>query len=68
MSHTWIVYLLSRLVSIVQAASLRERYYLQQQRIEIMLVALEDIQRINRRTCQDTLIERICTSTIHNEE
>lgn len=68
MSHTWIAYIISRLISILQASSLRERYYLQQQRIEILSVALEDIQRINRNSGRDPLIERICTSTIRNEE
>jgi hypothetical protein len=68
MSHTWIAYLLSRLISITQAASLRERYYLQQQRIEILETALDDVRRINRATGANPLIERICESSVGKKE
>ena len=47
MTHTIIPILLSKIISLLQASSLRERYYLQQQRIEILEVALDDIMRIS---------------------
>ena len=68
MTHTWIAYLLSRIISILQASSMRERYYLQQQRIEILETALDDIQRINRAGAANPLIERICESSVGKKE
>ena len=68
MSHTWIAYIISRFISIAQAASLRERYYLQQQRIEILETALDDVRRINRATGANPLIERICESSVGKKE
>jgi len=47
---------------------MRERYYLQQQRIEILETALDDIQRINRAGAANPLIERICESSVGKKE
>jgi len=62
MTHTWIPVLISKLLSLLQATTLRERYYLQQQRIEILTVALDDIARINANSASpNTLISNICS-------
>ena len=47
MLHDIIPHLVTRLLSIWQASSLRERYYQQAERIEILETALEDIHRIS---------------------
>jgi hypothetical protein len=47
MLHNILPVLLSKVISLLQATTLRERYYLQQQRIEILETAIEDIGRIN---------------------
>ena len=47
MLHTLLPRLLSSLLSILQASTLRERYYLQQERISILETAIDDIDRIN---------------------
>ena len=47
MLHTLLPRLLSSLLSILQASTLRERYYLQQERITILETAIDDIDRIN---------------------
>jgi hypothetical protein len=68
MTHTWIALIISKLISIVQAASMRERYYLQQQRIEILETALDDVRRINRAAGANPLIERVCESSVGQKE
>jgi hypothetical protein len=47
MAHTWLPILISKLLSLIQATTLRERYYLQQERITILETAIDDIDRIN---------------------
>ena len=47
MWHTWVPVIISRLLSVLQASSLRERYYTLEQRVEILETALEDIERIS---------------------
>ena len=62
--HTWLPVLLSKTLSLIQATTLRERYYTLEQRVEILSVAIDDIQRINARSSQpDPLIERICAQS-----
>jgi hypothetical protein len=39
--------LISKILSLLQATTLRERYYTLEQRVEILETALEDIGRIN---------------------
>lgn len=46
-THIWLVKILAGLVSIFQASTLRDRYYTAKNRIEILELALEDIERIN---------------------
>lgn len=61
MLHSILPRLLSSILSLLQATTLRERYYLQQQRIEILEVAIEDIERINANSSNPSaLIANIC--------
>jgi len=39
--------LISKILSLLQATTLRERYYTLEQRVEILATAIEDIERIN---------------------
>ena len=45
--HTWIPIIIARLISLLQATSLRDRYYTALNRIEILETALDDIARIS---------------------
>jgi len=58
-----IAYLLSRIISLFQAASLRERYYIKEQRVEILETAIEDIERIAASDSESRLelIQNICS-------
>ena len=63
-THVWLSKLIASIISIVQASTLRERYYMQQQRIEILETALDDIDRINNaRIAPSVLIRNIVTNT-----
>ena len=46
-THLWISRLIAGLVSIVQASTLRDRYYTALNRIEILETALDDVGRIS---------------------
>ena len=46
-THIWLSKLIAGLISVVQASTLRHRYYTLEQRCEILEVAIEDIERIN---------------------
>ena len=46
-THLWLSRLIAGLISIIQASTLRERYYIQQERITILATAIDDIGRIN---------------------
>ena len=60
-SHIWLVKILAGLVSIVQASTLRERYYTATNRLELLETAIDDIERINSNsTTPNKLIEGIC--------
>ena len=47
MGYNWISTLIFRLISILQASTLRDRYYSAVNRIELLETALEDIERIS---------------------
>ena len=49
-THIWLSRVIFGLVSVIQASSLRDRYYLALSRIEILNTAIEDIARINAST------------------
>ena len=46
-THLWLSRIITGLISIFQASTLRDRYYTLEQRQEILEVAIEDIERIN---------------------
>jgi len=61
-THLWLSRLLTALISIFQAASLRDRYYTLEQRCELYLIALDDIERINSNSANpNRLISNIIT-------
>ena len=55
-SSTIISRVIASLISIMQASNLRNRLYLQEQRIEKMQVALDDIHRINANSTAPNLL------------
>ena len=64
MLHTVIPVLLSRILSLLQASTLRERYYTLEQRVEILNIAIDDIERINSNSSNpNPLIARICAQS-----
>ena len=57
--------LVSAVLSVLQAITLRHRYYLQQSRIEVLETALEDCGRVNSHSSlPNPLIARIVESTL----
>lgn len=64
MSHTWIPIILARIISLLQASTLRDRYYLALNRIELLETAIEDIERISSSRVDQSerhrLIKAIC--------
>jgi hypothetical protein len=61
--HTWLPIVLSKLISLMQATSLRERYYTLVNRVELLEVAIEDIERINANSANpNALISGICNN------
>ena len=64
MFHTLIPELISRILSLLQASTLRDRYYTLEQRVEVLETAIDDIRRINARSSTpNPLIEGICSNT-----
>ena len=62
--HTWLPVLLSKTLSLLQATTLRERYYTLEQRVELLETALEDIERINAHSATpNALIANICKNS-----
>ena len=61
--HLWLPRLLTGLISVFQASTLRDRYYTLEQRVVILEVAIEDIERINAASAQpNRLISGICSN------
>lgn len=64
MLHTVIPHLISRILSLIQASTLRERYYTLQNRVEILETAIDDIDRINTASSSpNLLIKGICANS-----
>jgi hypothetical protein len=63
-THIWLVKLITALISIFQASTLRDRYYSAQERITILETAIEDILRISASRVEQSerhkLIKGIC--------
>lgn len=67
MLHSILPRLLSATMSLLQASSLRDRYYTALNRIEILETAIDDINRINIHGAKDPLIQGI-TDRIANDK
>ena len=64
-AHLIIPRIITALLSIFQAASLRDRLYQSEQRVEVLSLALEDIARINANSANpNALIAGICSSHV----
>ena len=60
--HNLLPRLITGLLSLLQASSLRDRVYSQEQHIERLTVAIEDIERINANSANpNALIAGICS-------
>lgn len=66
--HSWLPIVLTRILSIVQASTLRDRYYTAVQRIEILETALEDIERISQSRVDVSQRHRLITGIIRNTQ
>ena len=62
-THVWISKLITALISIFQASTLRDRYYTLEQRVEILETALDDIARIN---AADGTPNKLITNIVNN--
>lgn len=60
-THLWLSKLITAVISVFQASTLRDRYYLLEQQYELLAVAIEDIERINSHSAgPNQLIASIC--------
>ena len=59
-THIWLSRLITAIISIFQASTLRDRYYTLEQRVELLETAIDDIDRINQAHAADSLIAGIC--------
>jgi len=66
-THLWLSRILTGLISLLQATTLRDRYYTALNRIETLEIALEDIERISASRVDNSerhrLIKNICERT-----
>ena len=63
-TSTVLARLIAGIISLLQASNLRNRVYSQEQRIQRLELAIEDIERINRGSHHpNPLIARICESS-----
>ena len=63
-TSTVLARLIAGIISLLQASNLRNRVYMQQERIDQLELAIEDIERINSRSQHpNLLIARICESS-----
>ena len=70
MLHNYIPRLLSAILSILQSTGLRNRVYAMEDRLDVLEVAIEDIERINRNSeYPNPLITNVCHNVRqHNEQ
>ena len=67
--HEIIPRIISAIMSIAQAAKLRNRVYAMEDRLDILEVAIEDIQRINANSSlPNPLITSICANVAAHEQ
>ena len=61
--------IISGILSLIQATNLRNRVYAMEDRLDILEVAIEDIERINRNsTVPNPLISDICANVRKHHE
>lgn len=67
--YNYIPRLLSAILSIIQSTGLRNRVYAMEDRLDVLEVAIEDIERINRNSEHpNPLITTVCANVRqHNE-
>jgi len=58
-THLWIGRIIASILSLLQATTLRDRYYTALQRIELLETAIDDIGRINSQSAKNPLIQGI---------
>lgn len=70
MLYNHIPRLISSILSVLQATGLRNRVYAMEDRLDILEVAIEDIERINNNSRDpNPLISQICSNVrTHNEQ
>lgn len=69
MLHTHIPRIISGILSLLQATKLRNRVYAMEDRLDILEVAIEDIERINANsTVPNPLIASICANVRKHDE
>lgn len=68
-THELIPRIISAIMSIIQAAKLRNRVYAMEDRLDILEVAIEDIERINANSPNpNPLITSVCANVRVHEE
>ena len=68
MLHTHIPKIVSSILSLIQATKLRNRVYAMEDRLDILEVAIEDIERINTNSKDpNPLIATICANVREHE-
>ncbi len=68
MLYTHIPKLISSILSILQATKLRNRVYAMEDRLDILEIAIEDIERINTHSKEpNPLIATICSNVREHE-
>ena len=69
MLHTHIPRIISGIMSLLQATKLRNRVYAMEDRLDILEVAIEDIERINANSKDpNPLITTVCANVRKHEE
>lgn len=70
MLHTHLPRIISGILSLLQATKLRNRVYAMEDRLDILEVAIEDIERINANASNpNPLITTVCANVRkHNEQ
>jgi len=64
-THLWLSKLVTGLISIFQAASLRDRVYTALDRVELLETALADIERINSSSADSSQQHRLIAAICH---
>jgi hypothetical protein len=66
--HSWLPIIIARIISIIQASTLRDRYYTLLNRNEILETALEDIARIQSSDTDPAQKARLIAGIIANTQ